>query len=273
MSFIEFKSFAKQIGLSEKQLIDQFKNISVNINESSNFITEKQKKDLLNYLEKKYSKKEKIIKNERWLTLKRKKITNINVKGKNTIVITKRNHTYVKSDPIMQDDVQNEQKHHNNVDSKKVSAFKQETEKKKKNDSTINSKKQDGKKFKEEIKKDGKKIGIKNEDLNKSYNEDKTKIDHHIKNKKMKNEEIKKNSNSKRVELNSAGIKNKTTLNNKKEYIKSKDNLKENMKDDKNNHASKDGNEISSETTNTNNSAGNKKKDISNFKKNNFKEF
>lgn len=59
MSFIEFKSFAKQIGLTEKQLIDQFKNISVDINESSDFITEKQKKDLLNYLEKKYSKKRK----------------------------------------------------------------------------------------------------------------------------------------------------------------------------------------------------------------------
>merc|ERR1711990_77636 len=76
----------------------------INIENSSQLITEKQKKDLLNYLENKYNKKEKVIKNERWLTLKRKKITNINVKGKKTIIITKRNHTYVKSDPSLKSD-------------------------------------------------------------------------------------------------------------------------------------------------------------------------
>lgn len=102
---IELKKFANQIGLSEKQLIEQFQHLGIVIKNTDQLITEKQKKDLLNYLENKYSKKEKIIKNERWLTLKRKKITKINIKGKNTIIITKRNHTYVKSDPSLKQDV------------------------------------------------------------------------------------------------------------------------------------------------------------------------
>merc|ERR1712178_98834 len=99
MSNIEIEVLSKQIGLSEKQLIEQFKNIGIDISHKKHEITIDQKKNLINYLESKYSKKEKVVKNERWLTLKRKKITNINIKGKNTIVITKRKHTYVKSDP------------------------------------------------------------------------------------------------------------------------------------------------------------------------------
>ena len=99
MSSIELKKFAVQIGLSEQQLINQFKNIGINIDNHDQIITETQRKNLLVYLENKYSKKEKVIKNERWLTLKRKKVTNINMKGKNTVIITKRNHTYVKSEP------------------------------------------------------------------------------------------------------------------------------------------------------------------------------
>ena len=63
MSNIEIEKFAKQIGLTEKQLIDQLKNIGINVNKSKQIITEGQKKDLLNYLENKYSKKEKVIKN------------------------------------------------------------------------------------------------------------------------------------------------------------------------------------------------------------------
>jgi len=97
----ELKKFADKIGLSEQQIVEQFKCIGISIENTNQNITEKQKKDLLIYLENKYNKKEKVIKNERWLTLKRKKITKINVKGKNTIIITKRNHTYVKSDPIV----------------------------------------------------------------------------------------------------------------------------------------------------------------------------
>lgn len=101
---IELKKFADQIGLSEEQLVEQFRNIGVTIENSNQYVTEKQKKDLLVYLENKYNKREKIVKNERWLTLKRKKITKINVKGKNTIIITKRNHTYVKSDPYLENE-------------------------------------------------------------------------------------------------------------------------------------------------------------------------
>jgi len=101
----ELRKFAERIGLSDTQLIEQFKNIGIEVESLSQEITEKQKKDLLIYLENKYSKKEKIIKNERWLTLKRKKITKINMKGKNTIVITKRNHTYVKSNPSLKQEI------------------------------------------------------------------------------------------------------------------------------------------------------------------------
>jgi len=146
MSFIEFKNFAKQIGLSEKQLIEQFKHIGVNIKDSAEFITEKQKKDLLNYLEKKYSKKEKIIKNERWLTLKRKKITNINIKGKNTIVITKRNHTYVKSDPLIKKNDMNKEKNDDMLDKKSNNIPKRDVEKTQNNLVIIKSKKNDNNK-------------------------------------------------------------------------------------------------------------------------------
>jgi len=69
----ELKKFAERIGLSENQLIDQFKKIGIEVCSISQEITEQQKKDLLDYLENKYSKKEKIVRNERWLTLKRKK--------------------------------------------------------------------------------------------------------------------------------------------------------------------------------------------------------
>merc|ERR1712187_1062100 len=62
---------------------------------------------------------EKVVKNERWLTLKRKKITKINTKGKNTIVITKRNHTYVKSEPI------SEQKARENKDTRNIELVKE----------------------------------------------------------------------------------------------------------------------------------------------------
>merc|ERR1712039_64291 len=109
----------EQIGLSDKELIDQLKNIGININKSKQIISESQRKDLLNFLENKYSKKEKIIKNERWLTLKRKKITKINIKGKNTIIITKRNHTYVKSDPSLKKDIENEINNENYMKDKK----------------------------------------------------------------------------------------------------------------------------------------------------------
>ena len=114
---IELKKFAKQIGLSENQLIEQFKNIGIDIKDKYQKITEKEKKDLLIYLENKYSKREKIVKNERWLTLKRKKITQINIKGKNTIIITKRNHTYVKSDPNLK--IKNQLDDKDNIEIKK----------------------------------------------------------------------------------------------------------------------------------------------------------
>lgn len=114
---IEIKKFAKQIGLSENQLIEQFKNIGIDIKDKYQKITEKEKKNLLIYLENKYSKREKIVKNERWLTLKRKKITQINIKGKNTIIITKRNHTYVKSDPNL--NIKNQLDNKNNIETKK----------------------------------------------------------------------------------------------------------------------------------------------------------
>merc|ERR1711976_342197 len=100
-----------------EQLVEQFRNIGVIIENPDQYVTEKQKKDLLVYLENKYNKREKIVKNERWLTLKRKKITKINVKGKNTIVITKRNHTYVKSDPYI-NNLKNAEKTVENISSK-----------------------------------------------------------------------------------------------------------------------------------------------------------
>ena len=94
----------------------------------SKLITETEKKDLLAYLENKYSKREKIVKNERWLTLKRKKITKINIKGKNTIIITKRNHTYVKSDPSLHENETNLSV--NNISSKMIKQEKKFPEKK-----------------------------------------------------------------------------------------------------------------------------------------------